>query len=133
MRLFGALFAFSALASACHPEIATTGGASGYLITIENLAFTPQHLEAPPGATVLVLNLDPFEHWVRSEAAPESYVFGAVNGVSFDTGPFESATAFSIPQSAPIGTVVPYYCQIHEASMLDAPDLTVVAPDAGTP
>jgi len=130
-----ALLAGGLLASGCHPAEPTGNTSSGYLITIENYTFIPQHLEVPPGATVLVLNLDPFEHWVLSSAAPETYLYGTVNGVGFDTGPVpaNAASAFSIPGSAPVGTVVPYFCQIYEGAMLDAPDLTVVAPDGGTP
>jgi len=127
------LLAGGLLASGCHAASTTGDTASGYLITIENYTFIPQHLSVPPGAAVIVLNLDPFPHSVVSSTAANSFVPGSVNGISFNTGPFMDDSAISIPADATVGTVVPYFCQIHEGAMLDQPDLTIVAPDAGTP
>jgi hypothetical protein len=132
MRVKAGLIALGLLSS-CTPVVGSNPPPSGYLITIENYTFIPQHLSLPPGAAVIVLNLDPFEHWVVSSTAADTYAPGSVNGISFNTGPFMDDTAISIPAEAPVGTVVPYFCQIHQGAMLDQPDITIVAPDAGTP
>jgi plastocyanin len=132
MRVKGGLVALGLL-SGCNAAVGPSPPPSGYLITIQNYTFTPQHLSLPPGAAVIVLNLDPFQHSVVSSTAEGSYIPGSVNGIAFNTGPFMNDAAISIPADAKVGTVVPYFCQIHEGAMLDQPDITIVAPDAGTP
>ena len=51
-----------------------------------------------------------------------------MNGVGFDTGPFLGTRSFTLPADAPVGTVVPYFCGMYRDAMLDAGDITVVAP-----
>jgi plastocyanin len=100
-----------------------------FIITIQNFRFTPEHLAVTPGAAVLVRNMDDAAHSVTSAAAPGTYVFGGVNGVEFDTGPFHKGDrTFTVPATAPVGTVVPYFCIVSRNAMLDAADVTIVAP-----
>jgi len=116
-----------ALAAACGgtspsggPPAAPAGGAStpSYVVTIENLAYSPTDLSVPPGATVTVVNADGMLHSVTSESAPGAFRPGAVGGVAFDTGEFASGSrSFTIPASAPGGTVIPYFCTFHRAAM----------------
>jgi plastocyanin len=103
----------------------STGGTTGtggtgttYTITIKNFAYSPSSLGVPPGATVTVVNQDTAPHSVTSESAMGNFTPGGVNGVSFDTGNFTAGTrTFTIPPSAPLGTVVPYYCAVHLSTM----------------
>jgi plastocyanin len=103
----------------------STGGTTGtggtgttYTITIQNFAYSPSNLDVPPGATVTVVNRDSVAHSVTSESALGNFTPGGVNGVSFDTGNFAAGTrSFTIPPSAPMGTVVPYYCVPHTSGM----------------
>ena len=95
-------------------------------IVISNLTFSPVNLIVTPGTTVTVQNNDAFDHSVTSEAAVGNFVPGSVNGVSFDTGPFVGgAHTFVIPTTAPSGTVVPYFCQVHTSMMNDAAHITI--------
>jgi plastocyanin len=96
----------------------------GYYITIANMAFSPLDLQAPPGATITVINQDSFPHTVTSEAAPGAFAPGGVAGVSFDTGSFTGQTSFGLQQGAPEGTVIPYYCAIHTTAMA-TPNATI--------
>jgi len=89
----------------------------GFYISIASMRFEPLDLAAPPGATITVINDDSVDHSVTSEAAAEDYTPGGVAGVSFDTGPFMGETSFTLPQDAPEGTVIPYYCQVHKSAM----------------
>ncbi len=98
----------------------STGGTSGvsFTITIQNFAFSPSNLAVPAGATVNVVNKDSAPHSVTSESTVGNFTPGGVNGVSFDTGTFTAGTrTFTISQSAPSGTVVPYYCAVHLSAM----------------
>ena len=100
--------------------ISSTGGTGGttYTITIQNFAFSPSNLDVPPGATVTVVNHDTAPHSVTSESAMGNFTPGGVNGISFDTGTFTAGTrTFTIASSAPLGTVVPYYCAVHLSNM----------------
>jgi plastocyanin len=116
------------LAAACaQPPTQASYPPGTFLLRIRNYTFDPQHLTVTPGATIVVVNDDPFDHTVTSEAAPGSFAPGAVNGVSFDTGPFQGARQIDIPADAPVGTVVPYFCEMHGAAMTDAPDITIAA------
>jgi plastocyanin len=115
-----ALSWMAALASSCGLEPPSTppGGA---VITIQSFAFSPTELVVDPGATITVRNLDPEPHSVTSESAVGQFAPGAVNGVSFDTGPFSSGDrTITIPSSAPHGTVVPFYCSVHTSAMPQA-------------
>jgi plastocyanin len=121
--------AAAALAS-CGSEAAIVPVQStAYVITILNYTVDPADLRVPPGTTVLVQNHDPFDHWLRSEAAPGAYTFAAVGGVGIDLYVDESSVrAFVVPATAVVGTVVPYYCQIAQNAMLNQGQLTIVAP-----
>jgi plastocyanin len=109
------------------------------------MAFRPASLEVAPGAVVTVRNLDGMAHSVTSQASPGAFVAGGVAGVSFDTGPFISTATFTIPASAAVGTVIPFYCSTHlglmttpngeirvAATSTPAPQTTPDPPDPGT-
>jgi plastocyanin len=89
----------------------------GFLITISGMSFSPLDLHVPPGATVTVVNQDSEVHSVTSAASPNTFVAGAVSGVSFDTGLFTGTATFTIPAGAPDGTVIPFFCRSHLATM----------------
>jgi plastocyanin len=102
-------------------------------ITIQNLTFSPSNLSVTPGTTVTVNNRDNGTlHSVTSQSAQGQYVAGSVGGVSFDTGLFlgVSTRTFTIPSSAAVGTVIPFFCQNHKQMMTNATQaqITVVAP-----
>jgi plastocyanin len=115
-RVVRALVGLSALAAAA------CGGSNsapqGFFISIRNMTFTPLSLDVPPGATVTVLNDDGIGHSVTSEATANAFTPGGVDVVTFDTGVFTGQRSFTIPSSAQEGTVVPYYCQVHRATMV---------------
>jgi plastocyanin len=99
----------------------TDGASSTLLITIQNFMFSPANLNVPRGATVTVRNLDSVGHSVTSESMPNAFTPGGVAGVMFDTGIFSSGDrTFTVPATAPAGTVVPYYCVPHGAAMGNA-------------
>ncbi|MCI0569448.1 MAG: plastocyanin/azurin family copper-binding protein [Myxococcaceae bacterium] len=102
-----------------------SGGPVSAVITIQDFTFSPVNLEVSPGQTVTVRNLDPVPHTVTSQSAPDTYVPGAVASVSFDTGAFTGEQTFTIPASAPPGTVVPYFCTVHKAGMRNDAQLTI--------
>jgi plastocyanin len=106
-------------------------------ITISNYTFTPQNLNVAPGTTINVVNQDGFDHTATSQSAQGAFVAGSVAGISFDTGPFTGTKQITIPSSAPVGTVIPYFCNIHKSMMRDQPQITVTATatqnDAGAP
>lgn len=91
---------------------------SSFIINIVDFSFSPLDLAVPPGATVIVSNGDSVVHSVTSESAPLQFTPGSVNGVSFDTGAFIGQTSFTLPQNVPEGTVIPYYCKVHTATMI---------------
>jgi len=95
-----------------------SGSTPGFYVVIEGSAFSPLPLSVPPGATVTVLNRDAMNHSVTSEAAAGDFTPGSVAGVEFDTGPFTGSKTFSIPSGVPNGTVIPYYCTVHKATMV---------------
>jgi hypothetical protein len=91
--------------------------------------FQPANLAAPPVTTVLVQNRDPFAHWLRSAAAPGQYVYAAVAGISIDLYvPAQAERSFALPATAPVGTVVPYFCVLHTSAMLNQGSITVAPP-----
>jgi plastocyanin len=107
-----------------------TGGAttpSGpFVITIADFTFAPDNLVVPAGATVTVRNMDDVPHSVTSQAEAQSYVPGAVSGVSFDTGVFSSGErTFTVAADAPSGTEVPYFCTVHKNAMKNDGRLTI--------
>ncbi len=109
-----------------------TQTASGFLITISNMSFSPLDLRVPPGATVTVVNKDGMDHSVTSEASVGSYTPGAPSGVTpFDTGVFASGQrTFTIPASVAAGTVIPYYCTVHRQAMTTPNGTITVDPSA---
>ena len=98
------------------------------MVTILNYTYAPRRIAVWAGGAVLIRNYDAVRHTVTSEAAAGSHLPGAVNGVSFDTGPFLGDRVITIPAGAPVGTVVPYYCQLHGGAMLDEGEIEIVAP-----
>jgi plastocyanin len=96
-------------------------------IVILGLVDSPERLEVPAGSTVVIENFDPVAHTVTSSSAPGTYAPGAVDGVSFDSGPISSRAAFTIPAGAPVGTVVPYFCSIHRETTRERGEIVVVA------
>jgi len=103
-------------------------GTASFTVTIANFAFSPANLSVPAGATVTVTNLDGESHTVTSESAPGTFTPGAVNGVSFDTGPIPpgGTATFTIPANAPPGTVIPYFCTLHLQTMANTGLITVI-------
>ncbi len=80
-----------------------------------------------PSTVVRVRNLDAMPHSVTSESAARTFVPGAVNGISFDTGAFTGEQTFTIPANAPVGTVVPYFCSVHTSAMANDGVITISA------
>ena len=109
---------FGLLAAGCGDDEADDASAVGFYISISALRFSPLELAVPPGATVTVVNRDAEAHTVTSEAAAGNFTPGAVAGIAFDTGPFTGRATFTIPPSAPEGTVIPYYCGTHLGAMV---------------
>lgn len=101
--------------------------ASGLVVTIKAFAYDPDNLTVPAGSTVAVKNLDTAAHTVTSEAKVGDFTPGGQAGVTFDTGSIAAGAAgsFTIPASAPSGTVIPYYCTIHKAGMKNTGLITV--------
>lgn len=105
----------------------STGGNSGidaagtgpYTITIQAFAYDPANIDVPAGETLWVVNNDEEAHSVTSESKMGDYTLGAVNGVQFDTGNIDTNTRLKVvlPPNAPPGTLVPYYCSVHKATM----------------
>jgi len=111
----------------------TTGTptATGFVIVITGLRYSPLNLSVPPGATIVVLNDDGMLHSLTSEASVGAYTPGPVNGIAFDTGPFASGTrAIQIPSNAATGTVIPFYCTVHLATMATPNGTITIDPNA---
>jgi plastocyanin len=86
-------------------------------------------MSVTPGTTITVVNQDSMTHSVTSQVATGDLTPGAVNGISFDTGAFLGTVTFTIPSSATVGTVIPYYCAVHLLMMgMNQGQITVVAP-----
>lgn len=108
------------------PTGTSTSAPGAAVITIQDFGYSPDNLEVAPGDTVTVKNMDTSPHSVTSQSAPGRFVSGAVNGVAFDTGAFSAGErTFTIPSSAPHGTVIPYYCTVHLGGMRNAAQLTL--------
>jgi plastocyanin len=111
-----------------------TAAPSGFVITIAGLRYSPAELSVPPGATITVVNNDGMAHSVTSEATRGAFVRGGVAGVSFDTGEFSSGQkTIQIPATATAGTVVPFYCSTHLATMATPNGAITVDPAAQPP
>jgi plastocyanin len=122
------LVSVATLVLACGDEAPSAGPPAGSVLTIRNYEFLPHTLVVAAGAAVLVRNEDPFEHSVTSETAPGLYAPGAVQGISFDTGPFTGTRTIAIPASAAPGTVIPFFCTVHGAALANQGELVVGAP-----
>ncbi len=72
-----------------------------------------------PGGTVTVHNNDSVPHSMTSESAMGNFTLGAVDGVTFDTGiiPAGGSASFTIPATAPSGTMIPFFCKVHTSAM----------------
>jgi plastocyanin len=101
------------------------GDGGGAQIVIQNFTFSPAQLEVAPGDTVEVQNLDSMPHSVTSQSAPGTFTPGAVEGVSFDTGPFSGSASFTIPASARHGMTIPYFCTVHRSAMANSGSITI--------
>ena len=127
-RVAAATLTVTALAS-CSGAGATALPSTPYVITILNYTFDPADLSVPPGATVLVKNLDDVDHWLQSSAAPGQYVHAAVGGLDLDLlVPARDERVFSVPADAVVGTVVPYFCFYSRGAMLNQGTITIAAP-----
>ena len=130
-RVAAATLTVTALAS-CSGAGATANvllPSTPYVITILNYTFDPADLSAPPGATVLVKNLDDVDHWLSSSAAPGQFVHAAVGGLDLDLlVPARDERVFSVPADAVVGTVVPYFCFYSRGAMLNQGTITIAAP-----
>jgi plastocyanin len=112
-------------------EPAAAPPATGYVITISGMRFSPLDLRAPPGATITVVNRDAEIHSVTSEASPNAFASGAASGVSFDTGTFTGTRQFTLPSNAPGGAVIPYFCSNHREMMVTPNGSITIDPSAG--
>lgn len=137
---FVALVAAGLLIAACGGDDDDDGGPSPApsppseaVLTIQNLTFSPANLAVRPGQTVRVRNLDAMTHSVTSQTEPNTFVPGAVAGVSFDTGNFTGETTFVLSPSAPVGTLISYFCRTHPGSMANTGVITVRASGDNTP
>jgi len=127
-RVAAATLTVTALAS-CSGAGATALPSTPYVITILNYTFDPADLSAPPGATVLVKNLDDVDHWLSSSAAPGQFVHAAVGGLDLDLlVPARDERVFSVPADAVVGTVVPYFCRLSQGAMVNQGTITIAAP-----
>jgi plastocyanin len=110
------------------PATVSTNGVSANVpanvITISGMAFMPSRLQVLPGATITVRNLDLMSHSVTSEAAMGDFRLGAMAGISFDTGPFVGERTFTIPPTAPVGAVIPFFSTVDMSTMM-TPDGTI--------
>ena len=86
-------------------------------IAVSNFQYFPANLSVPPGTTVNVTNSDSMQHSVTSQTVMNAFTPGAVNGIQFDTGAFTNSGSFTIPTTATVGTVIPYYCTVHLQTM----------------
>jgi plastocyanin len=126
MRLTHCFVVAAALSGACGSKSSGTPNQ----ITISNLTFSPQNLNATPGSTVTVQNNDSMGHSVTSTSTAGVYTPGAVAGISFDTGVFTGTATFSIPANATVGTVIPYFCTSHTTRMAQA-QITITSASSG--
>lgn len=118
--------------------VTTTGTDAGtpatsFELHIKGMAFSPENLTVPAGATVQVVNDDgSVPHSVTSESTAGAYTPGSVGGISFDTGIFTGTRSFTIPANAATGTVIPYFCRVHGSMMVDAAKVQLTIGPPGT-
>jgi len=93
--------------------------ASAVDVTIMSFMYMPDQFTVAPGGTVTVHNNDSVPHSLTSESAAGNYTLGAVAGVTFDTGiiPAGASASFTIPATAPSGTMIPFFCKVHTNTM----------------
>ncbi len=104
---------------------ATDAGTDGTIsatasqVLIQGFTYMPLQLTVAAGGTVTVHNVDTAMHSMTSESAVNAVVFGAVNGVSFNTGVIQpgGSASFTIPANAPSGTMIPFFCTVHQLGM----------------
>jgi len=106
----------------------SSGNPSGFYVSISGMSFSPLNLDAPPGATVTIINNDSMAHSVTSEAIPDSFTHGGA--IPFDTGAFTGQASFTLPTTAPAGTVLNYFCAVHKGTMATRNGTITVRPDA---
>ncbi|OGL47078.1 MAG: hypothetical protein A2149_02315 [Candidatus Schekmanbacteria bacterium RBG_16_38_11] len=100
------------------PDI-TPGSEVDNTITISNFSFKPANLGVTPGTVITITNEDTVNHSVTSESKKDDFKKGSVNGISFDTGTFIlTPQSITIPNDAPVGTVIPYFCTVHRGNMV---------------
>ena len=106
-----------------------TGPSTPYVITVSNYAEDPANLGAPAGVTVLIQNLDDFDHWFSSSAAPGVYVHSPAGGANLDLYlPAGTVTPLELPAGLAAGAVIPYFCRLHRAAERTAGRITILAP-----
>ena len=121
------LVAASLLVSGCGDSASSAASTlpPGYYISISGMSFSPLNLEAPPGATITVLNRDSMAHSVTQQTAAGAFVPGAPAGTTpFDTGLFTGSKSFALPAGLADGTVLYYYCTSH-TSLMTTPNGTI--------
>lgn len=123
---FLSLSCLAVLAAGCGSG--SSGNPAGYYVSISGMSFSPLNLDAPPGATVTVINNDSMAHSVTSEAAPDTFIPGGA--IPFDTTPFTGRASFMLPASAPAGTVLNYFCTVHKGTMVTRNGTITIRPDA---
>jgi plastocyanin len=124
MRTFRVFAVLAAGALACHCGASSTPAPN--TINVSNFQYNPANLSVAPGPPTNVTNQDGMQHSVTSESLTNAFTPGAVNGVQFDTGAFSTSGTFTIPSTATVGTVIPYYCTVH-LQMMGQGQVTVVA------
>ncbi len=93
--------------------------ATAALVTIQSFMYSPLNFTVTPGESVTVQNNDSVPHSLTSESAMNNFALGAVNGVTFDTGiiPAGGSASFTIPATAPHGTMIMFFCKVHTSAM----------------
>lgn len=127
MRIQGWLLAVAlgVLAVGCGDDggSAPDSGTAGVTLTFSSgFGFSPSELTVDPGTVITVKNEDSTPHTATSEAADDDFTPGGVGGVEFDTStvPSGGSAQITLPASAPSGTVIPFYCEIHKGMMVPA-------------
>ena len=100
-----------------HPQALDCHSDGGSVITIKGFGYYPEDIDVDAGATLCLHNIDNTFHTVTSEAKLGNFQIGSVNNVSFNSGAFQGDKTLTLSESAPSGTVVPYFCLPHGASM----------------
>ncbi|HEY3448263.1 MAG TPA: hypothetical protein VGK67_18040 [Myxococcales bacterium] len=101
------------------------GGGGGPTVVIQSYTFIPVELFVSPGDTISFTNLDGDAHTVTSQAHPNDYMLGEVNGISFDLPAFTGTRTFKIPENAQRGTVIYYFDRVYTTRMNNQPRITI--------